>query len=82
MRQMNGRGQSKLNGGKTDEKGRGDGRQNGRQANKKPAEQATAGGHSQRILRPAQASNKRPQMASLAAKQQLLMTMADLSPCR
>ena len=30
--------------------------------------QATAGGHSRRTLRTAQASNKRPQMAGLAAK--------------
>ena len=45
-------------------------------AGTQPAEQATAGGHSQRTLRPAQASNKRPQMAGLAAKQQLPQTMS------
>ena len=48
-------------------KGSGLGRQNGRQANK-DCRTGTAGGHSQRILRPAQASNKRPQIAGLAAK--------------
>ena len=52
------------------------------QANTKPAEQATAGGHSRRTLRPAQASrNNSQQMAGLAAKQQPPMKLAGLSPC-
>ena len=43
-----------------------------------PAEQGTAGGHSQRILRPAQASTQThgPQLAGLAAKTQPQMTSA------
>ena len=66
--EANGMGQSKMNGA-SDEKGSGHGRQSmaGKQ---KPAEQATAGGHNQRILRPAQASQPTngPQLAGLAAK--------------
>ena len=63
-------------------KGSGLGRQNGRQANK-ACRTGTAGKHSQRILRSAQASKQTdgPQLAGLAAK----TTAADdvgLSPCR
>ena len=52
-------------------------------AGTQPAEQGTAGGHSQRILRPAQASktNNGPQLAGLAAKTQLPTVLACLSPC-
>ena len=50
---------------------------NGWQANTKPAEQNRCRQRSQRILRSAQASKKQgPQMASLAAKQQLPMLAA------
>ena len=55
-------------GARTDE-GSGHGRQRVK-AGTQPAEQATAGGHSQRTLRPAQASQQTdgPQLAGLAAK--------------
>ena len=50
----------------------------GKAGKTQPAEQATAGRHSQRILRPAQASRTNgPQLAGLAAKTQLPTMMAD-----
>jgi len=77
-----------MDGAKQNERGQDvdEGSGHGRQrvaGNKKPAEQATAGEHSQRILRPAQASkHKRPQMTGFAAKTQLPTMMAGLPPCR
>ena len=49
-----------------------------------PAEQGTAGGHSQRILRPAQASNERPTVGRWCSKNNRcrMMASAFLSPCR
>ena len=47
-----------------------------------PQNKATAGNHSQRILRPAQASNKRPQMTGLAAKTAAAADDVGFSPCR
>ena len=54
-----------------------------RRAGTQPAEQGTAGGHSQRILRPAQASQQ-PATSWPAAqqKQQLPDDEVGLSPCR
>ena len=68
-----------MNGGKNVE-GSGHGRQrmNSRHTARRTG---TAGKHSRRILRPAQASNKRPQMTGLAAKQPLPDDVG-LSPCR
>ena len=71
-------GAKQLNGARTVE-GSGHGRQRWQQANKKPAEQATAGGHSRQTLRPAQASkNKRMALSWPASQQkrQLQMTSA------
>ena len=66
---MNGRGQSKMNGGKNVEKGSGLGRQNVA-AGTQPAEQGNCRQHSRRTLRSAQASKRTngPQLAGLAAK--------------
>ena len=73
-------GKSKMNGGKMLRRAVGMAWQ--RRAGTQPAEQATAGGHSQRILRPAQASrNNGQQLAGLAAKQWPQMMLAGLSPC-
>ena len=81
---MNGGEQSKneMNGGKNVEKGsgHGEGKMAGRQT--KPAEQGTAGGHSQRILRPAQASNKQPAVGRPCSKNNSCqMVLACPSPC-
>ena len=77
---MNRTGQSKLERGKNVDEGSGHGRQNWQQANKacrsgtagkhSLLNKATAGRHSQRTLRPAQASQQTngPQLAGLAAK--------------
>ena len=53
-------------------------------AGTQPAEQATAGGHSQRTLRPAQASKKHTAHSwpALQQKRQLQTMMAGLPPCR
>ena len=64
-------GQANLMGARTDE-GSGHGRQKWTAGKTQPAEQATAGGHSQRILRPAQASKQtatdgRPRSETTAA---------------
>ena len=72
-----------LNGGKNSMKGSGHGRQNQHAGKQTARRTGTAGGHSRRILRPAQASKHTngPQLAGLAAK----TTAADvggLSPCR
>ena len=52
------------------------------QVGTQPAEQGTAGEHSRRTLRPAQASkNNSQQLAGLAAKLQPPIKLASLSPC-
>ena len=49
------------------------------QANKQPAEQATAGGHSQRILRPAQASKHTAHSWPASQQKQQLPQMTSAS---
>ena len=74
------RGQSKMNGARTMRRAVGMAWQ--RRAGTQPAEQATTGGHSRRILRPAQASrHTASSWPASQQKQQLPTMLAGLSPC-